>query len=729
MIYTLPFQDIQPEDRARVGGKTYTLALLERSGFTVPAGLGVTVESYRAHVTATGLSGRIHMELGRKRFEDMRWEEIWDAALRIRNLFLKTPLPENLDRPLREAVSSRFGDLPTVVRSSAPGEDAAASSFAGLHESYVNVRGVNAVLEAVRKVWASLWSDAALLYRKELGLEVETSAMAVLIQEIAVGERSGVAFCRNPNNPAQAVVESVHGLNEGLVDGRVQPDQWILDRDTGRVLTHTAPVREFAVRPAPEGTLLEPLDREMRDRSPLSEEEVIRVFEAAMTAERLLGGPQDVEWTFCKDRLHLLQARPITTLGTESGEDQRPWYLSLRRSFENLKALRRRIEEEVLPGMASEADRLETVDPSALSNADLAAEIRRRKGILDRWTGVYWDECIPFAHGVRLFGHVYNDAVHPDDPFEFVALLDSGDMLSVGRNRALEALAAMVRKDPDLKALLRSGSDLDLPGGFQDALERYLDGYGDLSCHEASCTRDREDVIGLVRKLAEIEPERVPAGRPDRAGLEQRFLEAYGTGRRDEALEILDLARASYRLRDDDNLYLGRIEAQLLRAVDRGKERVRARLEEDTDRLGPEEAAAALLDPDFRPPSRETRAAPPTGLRVEPRQLVGQPAGPGLASGPARVVLSSKDLRALEPGEVLVCDAVDPNMTAVVPLAAAVVERRGGMLIHGAIIAREYGLPCVTGVPDATSRLRTGDVVTVDGFLGIVTLDRRRSEG
>jgi pyruvate,water dikinase len=74
-------------------------------------------------------------------------------------------------------------------------------------------------------------------------------------------------------------------------------------------------------------------------------------------------------------------------------------------------------------------------------------------------------------------------------------------------------------------------------------------------------------------------------------------------------------------------------------------------------------------------------------------------------------------------GEILVCDAVDPNMTFVVPLAAAVVERRGGMLIHGAIIAREYGLPCVTGIPEATSLIHTGDRLTVDGYLGIVIID------
>jgi pyruvate,water dikinase len=93
-----------------------------------------------------------------------------------------------------------------------------------------------------------------------------------------------------------------------------------------------------------------------------------------------------------------------------------------------------------------------------------------------------------------------------------------------------------------------------------------------------------------------------------------------------------------------------------------------------------------------------------------------------MAFGKARVVLDASDLFNFKSGEILVCDAVDPNMTFVVPLAAGIVERRGGMLIHGAIIAREYGIPCVTGVADATKLIRTGDRITVDGFLGIVII-------
>jgi pyruvate,water dikinase len=114
------------------------------------------------------------------------------------------------------------------------------------------------------------------------------------------------------------------------------------------------------------------------------------------------------------------------------------------------------------------------------------------------------------------------------------------------------------------------------------------------------------------------------------------------------------------------------------------------------------------------------------GARHQARQLVGQPAVAGLGHGPARVIERPADLRDFRAGEILVCDAVDPNMTFVVPLAAGIVERRGGMLIHGAIIAREYGIPCVTGIPDATRLICSGDRLTVDGYLGLVIIDTER---
>jgi pyruvate,water dikinase len=102
--------------------------------------------------------------------------------------------------------------------------------------------------------------------------------------------------------------------------------------------------------------------------------------------------------------------------------------------------------------------------------------------------------------------------------------------------------------------------------------------------------------------------------------------------------------------------------------------------------------------------------------------MVGQPAAPGYTSGRVRVVRHADDIGNFRNGEVMVCDAIQPTMTHLLPLASAVIERRGGMLIHGAIVAREMGIPCVNGIPDATKRLHDGEIVTVDGYLGIVTV-------
>ncbi|RPI32353.1 MAG: hypothetical protein EHM52_00405, partial [Actinomycetota bacterium] len=382
-----------------VGGKALALAKLSRAGLAVPPFSVVTTAAYEAFVDGP-LQARILFELERKDVADMRWEEIWDAALRIRNLFLATPLPATLRDALAAALGARADEGPVVVRSSAPGEDSAGASFAGLHESYVNVRGLDAILEHVRLVWASLWSDAALLYRRELGLDPLRSRMAVVVQEIVAGERSGVAFSRHPERDEQALVEAVHGLNQGLVDGTVEPDRWVLERDSGAVLEHHAAAREEMVAPAGSGVRLVPLPRRRRSRPPLTGDDLHRVHGLARGAEGSFAAPQDVEWTLRGEELFTLQSRPITTGGAE--DDGRAAYLGLRRSYDSLVVLRRRIEEEALPAMAAEAAELAAVPLGELADDGLLAELERRKQAHDGWVDVYTRDFIPFAHAVRL---------------------------------------------------------------------------------------------------------------------------------------------------------------------------------------------------------------------------------------------------------------------------------------------------------------------------------------
>ena len=719
MNWILPSEAVKPEDRPRVGGKGYALSLLAKGGFNTPKTICVTIDAYQEFLNQTGLRERILLELHRKDFKEMRWEEIWDCATRIRNLFLTKPLPQSLSQELRQSIDEFFSDQTVAVRSSAPDEDDAGSSFAGLHESFINLNGVDSILKHIRLVWASLWSDAALLYRQEIGLDAEKSAMAVVVQETIPGERSGVAFTRNPNNEDQAIIESIHGLNQGLVDGEIEPDQWIIDRARNKIIEHTPPERKYWIIPSNNGVQLSALPKDKIHQPPLNYQEVGTVFNTALKAEEYFKTPQDVEWTYVKDRLILLQSRPITTLRSDKSGDQRGWYLSLHRSFDNLKDLRQKIENELIPGMIAAAEGLNQVDLTGLSDQALALEIRERWAINLHWVNVYWAEFIPYAHGVRLFGQVYNDAVQPEDPYEFIDLLTSTEMASLERNNMLMELAAIIRNDADLAKTLRKEDEPDHHHEFLALVDEFIERFGDLSC---AVTGGKNCVLGtgpLYNLLLELADHPAPAeNRPkqDRfKRLHQNFVSKFEGEEKSKAEEMLELARNSYQLRDDDNIYLGRIEAQLLAAIQEARQRLAK---------GPMEALRQVLEEvDFKP---ETKKSIPTavisGDQLQARQLTGQPSGPGIAKGSARVIRSHADLAEFKSKEVLVCDAVDPNMTFVVPLASAVVERRGGMLIHGAIIAREYGLPCITGVPDAVALIKTGDEITVDGYLGIVTL-------
>jgi phosphoenolpyruvate synthase/pyruvate phosphate dikinase len=724
MSLIIPFDQIKEEDKEGVGGKAFSLALLSQIGMKVPEAICVKAEAYHQFITCAGLRERILLEINRKNFKEMRWEEMWDASLRIRNLFLQTPIPPEIAKELQSPIEEKFSDKAVVVRSSAPGEDSAHASFAGLHESYINIRGTEAILEHLRLVWASLWSDAALLYRQELGLDIEKSAMAVLIQEIVNGERSGVAFGKNPNDGTQAVIEAVYGLNSGLVDGTVEPDRWILDRQMGKVLSHRPAHREKWVRPSTDGTHLEPLTPDLSEKPPLNDDEIGKIFSHVLNAEKHFGAPQDVEWTFRGDNFFILQSRPITTISSGSSEDKRPWYLTLRRSFENLKALREKIEGEHIPAMVEEAERLSHQDTASISDIQLADEIACRMDIHGRWVAIYWSDFIPFAHGMRLFGQFYNDTVRPEDPYEFMVLLESGQLKSLERNQKLEEMAALVRKDPSLALSLEEFKTIE-DKAFKSKLDEFIQQFGDLSCsigEQIQCLQGSEGIIKILLKMAAHPPVKKKWSPLHLDDLASRFLSHFKGKEETFASELLDLGRASYRLRDDDNIYLGRIEREVVVAIEEGRRRIEKRCQITVEGADPAEVIKALKDPDYIPKRRPPTEPIKISSELKARQIIGQPAGPGIAKGKARVILSPSDLFDFESGEILVCDAIEPNMTFVIPLSSGIVERRGGMLIHGAIIAREYGLPCVTGVPEATSQIRTGDLVTVDGFLGIVII-------
>ena len=719
-----------------VGGKAARLGSLIQAGFRVPRGFCITTRAYEQFIADADLSTQLAMELGRKPLDAMRWEELWDAALRIRSTFLKVDIPESIAVQIRRALADHIGDGAVAVRSSAPGEDSRQSSFAGLHESIVGVKGDRAVIDAVRTVWASLWSDAALLYRRELSLDPHHSRMAVLVQAMELTDCSGVAFNRDPRSPEadRAVIEAVPGPCALLVDGSVDPDRWILTRTSGD-LVEWRPGR-----------------RESDDVGPLlGAGDLAHLLDVLRRIETLFAWPPDVEWTGRSPDTVVLQARPITT-SQPAADDERGWYLTLRPNLRRLSALANRVEGELIPALESEGARLASHDLGACSDTELAAALLERSESLRRWKDIYWDDFIPLAHGVRQLGRYYADAVRPDDPYEFVGLLKSVDMIASRRNQAMADLserlrgnARLMRAASDARAALndagagawRKTLELlrELPGGpgFLESFDALSAEFMDVM-YGAERLLDRPDLLlHTLLELADVAPrDDRPATLQEgelRSELEERLFDALGPARRDEGAEVLRIGRTSWRLRDDDNLLLSRVESQLNRAVAIALDRLRSagRLRQEPRRTDDLVSilAAALTDPSIvinLPAATFGGATTEMLSRDTPRQLIGQPASPGLASGRVCRITQGEDIGRFRAGNVLVCDAIQPMMTHLVPLAAAVVERRGGMLIHGAIIAREMGIPCVNGVARAVEQLRDGEVVTVDGHLGIVTV-------
>ena len=724
----LRLEEIGRGDAALVGGKAFSLRRLQENEIRVPQTFCVPCTVYETYLAHTGIKEKILFRLNRKPMEQMRWEEIWDVSLYIRNLFVTVPFPPEMKAALGREILEFCGDRPHAVRSSAPGEDDRGTSFAGLHASFLNVAGAGAVLDHIKLVWASLFSDGALLYRKELSLNPADSRMAVVIQEMIPSDNSGVFFSISPSDSSQAVLEAVHGLNQGLVDGRIEPDRWIIDRASGRIVDHVQPERLRFAAPDVSGERFRELPEERQKIPPLNSGEIRRVVETGKKAEEVFSRPQDMEWTFHGGILWVLQSRPVTSSGFQKGDDKRSWYLSLHRSFENLKSLQDRIENRLIPEMIRQADRMGQTDLGQMTAEELAGEIRERQAIYDHWVKVYWADFIPFAHGIRLFGQVYNDAVKPEDPYDFMALLENTGLYSIERNRLLEELAGMIRTDPQLESALGRGNLPEDGHPFTEKLSRFIDRFGDLACQTGEAGECHTGAHAVIRILMQMAKRPMKyAGRKAQDSDSDRvrqYLSCFPESGQEFAKEVLRLGRASFRLRDDDNIHLGRIETRLFEVVNEGRIRLSDSQTAQSDReiLSSLPSLASSDEAQESRPSGEKEPQVPD-LWVSARQIVGHPAGPGIAKGTARVILHPSDLLDFRDAEVLVCASVDPNMTFVVPLASAVVEERGGMLIHGAIIAREYGLPCITGAPEATQLIQTGDTVTVDGYLGILTCD------
>jgi len=319
----LSFDRLDRGDVAFAGGKGANLGELTAAGLPVPPGFVIGAPAYAAFCEDTGLRGLIAARLAGLDVDDTA--ELEGASAEVRAEIEREPIPDWLAQRIRGAYEDLVGEeleAPVAVRSSATAEDSESASFAGMNETLLNVRGGEALLDAVRACWSSLFGARTIYYRAKRGFGQADMDIAVVVQRQIQSTRAGVMFTIDPSSGARdrLVIEGAFGLGEAVVSGSVSPDRYVVSKDGLEIERREVRRKELEIVSLPGGgTETRALDEAEAERPVLSDDEVRAVAELGVRIERHYGSPQDTEWAFDADgEVWMLQSRPVTTTGGEA---------------------------------------------------------------------------------------------------------------------------------------------------------------------------------------------------------------------------------------------------------------------------------------------------------------------------------------------------------------------------------------------------------------------------
>ncbi len=329
--YVLGFEDIDQTQVAIVGGKAAHLGELSRiEGVRVPPGYCVTTDAFERIM---GEAPSIDERLDRlSRLEPDDREAIRTLSAEIRQTIEAIAIPDDLAAAITGAVVRLGEQSGYAVRSSATAEDLPTASFAGQQDTYLNVVGAAAILQHVRRCWASLFTERAVTYRLRNGFDHRKVHMAVVVQQMVFPRTAGTLFTADPitGNRKVTSVEAVFGLGEALVSGLVNADVYKV-RDV-EVVAKAVATKRIALHASPAGGTQEQAIAPERQRQPaLTDAQVVRLAQLGRRIEAHFGRPQDIEWCLVDDDVHIVQSRPITTLFPipEAGDRENHVYVSV----------------------------------------------------------------------------------------------------------------------------------------------------------------------------------------------------------------------------------------------------------------------------------------------------------------------------------------------------------------------------------------------------------------
>ncbi len=787
------------------GGKAAQLARLQND-WPVPSGFCLTTAAYQA----------------------------WELAGR------PPSLPPQLRDALVEAYSRLVaqGTTPQVaIRSSAVGEDGASASFAGQYATRLDVADEGQLEEAVLHCWGATHSPHARAYRAQHG--AAPTQLALLIQILVEADIALVAFSLDPltGDRAHLTIEAVRGLGPGLVEGRLTPQRYTVNRQ-GRLLAHQPTPQQQQLGLVGGSLQSLPVPAKQRDQVLLQTAQLQQIAGCLTALEIATGAPVDVEAAFTADQFHLFQCRPVTAAGPPKAppttapassppsaiewdcpqDAESTWLLDggpvkpLARSYQlyynqgfrrvaremgrktaaqhrgrtqdllyhqghpyrrlrppsdtlspaRREQVQRRAEAEVarrwhqewMPSFQRRAESLRDLALGTVPHDELSNALLQALSLYTDFGHMHGHICDTSYNALERLANWYVQHFGADDESRAYILLQGQANLSTQIAHDLWRLSGQL-SGADRKAL-EAGHWRHLGEPVKSAFAEF---------RHRNFVRDPDRMATFIRLYAAhqvpdplLEVERL--AEEGRTFTDQVRANLPPEKRRDFD-QVLELARAHHPLTEDHNYWLDqwggpfvrlicdefgrrmvrqgilakRVEVQFLRvdelinwgfgAADALKPRIKARKADY-------EAARQLQPPPFlgTPPAKEAHEAagedrywgPGQPLPADPGQLRGVGASTGVARGPARVARSLKGALALRPGEILVCHEAWPDWTPLFGLAAGLVTDWGGALSHPAILAREYRLPAVVGTGKGSKRIKTGQLVEVDGKAGVVRL-------
>ncbi|MCK4474255.1 phosphoenolpyruvate synthase [Candidatus Bathyarchaeota archaeon] len=325
------FENLRKTDIPSAGGKNANLGEMLNAGIPIPPGFAVTAYSYQKFISETEISKKMYTILDETIKDVNEPKQFEEASKKIRQLIESTPMPKDIEDAIRHAYEELCKRLNTTgvfvaVRSSATAEDLPDASFAGQQETYLNVKGADALIENSVKCWSSLFTPRAIFYRVQKGFEHEKVLISIGVQKMVNSKVAGVMFTINPvtGDPDQIVIEGNYGLGESVVSGAVTPDDYVVDKSTLKIIERRVAKKtlQYIRDPNTGKTVHVEVPPEKQEQPCLSDEEILKLAELAKRIDKHYGTPQDIEWAVDHDlpfpeNVFIVQSRPETVWSTK----------------------------------------------------------------------------------------------------------------------------------------------------------------------------------------------------------------------------------------------------------------------------------------------------------------------------------------------------------------------------------------------------------------------------